>query len=288
MTKVPERSAKALAERAGSSERRTAGKPKGEYAIQAVTNAMRLLEAFEVEDELGVAELSRRLDLHKNNVFRLLATLEQGGYIEQNRASERYRLGVRCLELGQAFARRRDLLRCARPILCELVDCVDETAHLGVFQDGEVVHVEGEQPRQLVVTSLRVGSRLPAYCTALGKVLLAFGEEERRTAYEREFIDAGLPARTAHSIVDRDKFFEHLRSVALQGYALDLDECEVGLHCVAAPVHEGNGILCAAVSVSGPSFRLSESRLLRDTAPVVMAAAERLSRALGAPPRRQA
>jgi DNA-binding MarR family transcriptional regulator len=85
-------------------------KPKGEYAIQTVVNAMRLLEAFRDEEELGVTELSRRLSLHKNNVFRLLATLEQQGYIEQSTASDRYRLGVESLELGQAFLRGRTLL----------------------------------------------------------------------------------------------------------------------------------------------------------------------------------
>ena len=89
-------------------------KPKGDYAIQTVVNAMRLLEAFRDEEELGVTELSRRLSLHKNNVFRLLATLEQQGYIEQSAASDRYRLGVESLELGQAFLRGRTLLRRAR------------------------------------------------------------------------------------------------------------------------------------------------------------------------------
>ncbi len=118
-------------------------KPKGEYAIRTVVNAMRLLEAFRDEDELGVTEISRRLALHKNNVFRLLATLEQQGYIEQCSRSERYRLGVGSLELGQSFARSRTLLRCARGVLEELAHASRESSHLGVMRDFEVALVVG-------------------------------------------------------------------------------------------------------------------------------------------------
>ena len=92
-------------------------KPKSEYSIQTVSNALRVLEVFYEEHEIGVSELSRLLNLHKNNVFRLLATLEESGYIEQSEQSERYRLGVRCLELGRAYLRANSLLHCARPIL---------------------------------------------------------------------------------------------------------------------------------------------------------------------------
>ena len=159
-------------------------KPKGEYAIQTVINAMRLLEAFRDEEELGVTELSRRLALHKNNVFRLLATLEQEGYIEQRADTERYRLGVRVLELGCAYARNRSLLCNAEPVLEALALETGETCHLGVLRDFEVVHVRGRQTERAVMCGLREGKRLPAHCTALGKVLLGCGSEALRQAYD--------------------------------------------------------------------------------------------------------
>lgn len=265
-----------------STRTRARGKPKSDYSIQTVTNALRLLEAFRHDDELGVAELSRRLDLHKNNVFRLLATLEQSGYIDQNAETERYRLGVRCLELGQAYAREHGLVRCARPLLGELVEQVGETAHLGVLTDFEVAHLAGAQPRQLVVTSLRVGSRLPAYCTALGKMLLAGADPAVRESYDRQYASAGaLEPRAEATIVDQHKFFEHLSTVAVQGYALDLQECEDGLHCAAAPVHGADGRIEGALSVSGPAFRLTHDCLVRDVVPALTDAADRLSRTLG-------
>jgi DNA-binding IclR family transcriptional regulator len=257
-------------------------KPKSDYSIQTVGNALRLLEAFHEEDEIGVSELARRLDLHKNNVFRLLATLEEGGYIEQSPESDRYRLGTRCLELGRAFSHGHSLLHRARPILEGLAASLDETVHLGVLRDFEVVHLDGEQARQLVLTASRIGERLPAHCTALGKVLLGCADESVRETFDREWVSTGgLVRSTDATICDRHKFFEHLRSVAVQGFAVDIEECEVGLRCAASPVFDATGQPVAALSASGPAFRLDEQRLLGEVVPALGAATERLSRELG-------
>ena len=256
-------------------------KPKGEYAIQTVTNALRLLEEFQDAEELGVTHLSRRLDLHKNNVFRLLATLEQRGYVDQSPETERYRLGVRTLELGRAFTRSRSLLQRARPILRALAGALGESAHLGVLRGFEVVHLDGAAPDRLVLSRVRVGWRLPAHCTALGKALLGCAPESVREAFDRTVVADGLERRTPATIADRDKFFEHLRTVAVQGFAVDAEECEEGLCCVAAPVYDGEGDLVAALSVSGPAFRLDGDGLLREVAVKVTQVADRLSRDLG-------
>ena len=255
---------------------------KSDYVIQTVTNALRVLEAFRDKDELGVTELSRRLRLHKNNVFRLLATLESKGYVQQCADSDRYQLGVRCLELGYTYGRSGGLLRHARHILEGLVRATGETAHLGALRDFEVTHLDGEQPDQLVLTGLRVGRRLPVHCTALGKVLLGFGDRLLQERFDRLCAaDGTLGARTAATITDRDKFFEHLRSVASQGFALDLEESETGLCCAAAPVFDASGRLVAALSVSGPAFRMSRDTLLDRIVPVLLSSANDLSKQLG-------
>jgi DNA-binding IclR family transcriptional regulator len=257
-------------------------KPKGEYAIQAVVNAMRLLETFRDEEEQGVTALARRLDLHKNNVFRLLATLEQLGYIEQCTDSDRYRLGVRSLELGQSFGRGRNLLRRAAALLDGLAATCGETAHLAVLRNHQVVHLDGRPAARLVLTGTRVGQSLPAHCTAPGKVLLGFSPPEVREAFDRDVVAGGtLPRLTPATIDDPAKFFEHLRGVANRGYALDLGECEPGVCCAAAPVLDADGRLVAALSVSAPSFRTSEARLLDEIVPQVVRAGEQLSRELG-------
>jgi IclR family KDG regulon transcriptional repressor len=271
-------------------------KPKSDYTIQTVCNALRLLEVFNDEAELGVSELSRRLDLHKNNVFRLLATLELGGYVEQSPQTDRYRLGVRCLELGRSYSRSHTLNERCRPVLQGLVDRLGETAHLGVLHrdthvgaddsvvshEFSVVHLEGIQPDGLLVTGSRVGKRLPVHCSALGKALLACGDSGTREAFDRDVVSReGLVAHTAATLTDGHKLFDELRTVAGQGFALDLGECADGLHCAAAPVYGDGGRVVAAISVSGPSVRLSEASLHNVVLPVLSESAAALSAALG-------
>jgi IclR family KDG regulon transcriptional repressor len=256
-------------------------KPKSDYSIQTVSNALRLLEVFYEEPELGVSELSRRLGLPKNNVFRLLATLELGGYVEQSRVNDEYRLGVRCLELGRAYARSHTLVERARPFLTDLVAELGETAHLGILRDFQVVHLDGVQPKRLLVTSSRVGQRLSVHCSALGKVLIGCADPALRQAYHESVLASGLEAVTPETVVDATKLSDQLRMVGGQGYALDFGECEVGLNCAAAPVYGDAGDVVAALSVSGPAFRLTEDTLHDSVLPGLTAAARRLSESLG-------
>jgi IclR family KDG regulon transcriptional repressor len=149
----------------------------------------------------------------------------------------------------------------------------------------EVVHVDAQVSPRPVLTPSRVGQRLPVHCTALGKILLGLASECCRQAYDQKVV-AGreLPPRTRATIVDPTKFFEHIRTAAGQGYALDLEECEEGLSCAAVPVYDRTGLAVAALSVSGPSFRLGTDELLRNIVPKVTASADRLSRDLGFAP----
>jgi IclR family KDG regulon transcriptional repressor len=257
-------------------------KDKSEYTIQTVANALRLLEEFHGEEDLGVTELSKRLVLHKNNVFRLLATLEQRGYIEQRSETDRYGLGPGCLALGQSFLNSRDLLRRARPNLVGLAQDTGESVNLGVMKGFEVVHLDGVASSELVGSPSRIGVELPIHCTALGKVLLACSHERVRENFDRSLEPhAELERKTRRTIVDRSKFFEHIRTVAVQGHAFDLEECALGLTCAAVPVFDARGEVVAAISVSGPSFRLRERTLLDRILPPLTAAADRLSRDLG-------
>src|SRR5512144_27159 len=154
-------------------------KEKSEYIIQAVSHALDLLEQFHDDvDELGVTELSKRLKLHKNNVFRLLATLESRGYIEQNRATENYRLGIKCLQLGQSYVQHMGLLRQARPIMVDLVRQVRETVYLAVLRRAAMVPVDVVEVDRPVRIVSQLGEALPLHCTAAGKAYLAFEQED--------------------------------------------------------------------------------------------------------------
>lgn len=256
-----------------------AKKEKSEYIIQAVSHALDLLEQFHGEvDELGVTELSKRLKLHKNNVFRLLATLESRGYIEQNRATENYRLGLKSLELGQTFIKQMGLLRQAKPILEKLVGACNETSYVAIFKDGYIVYLDVVETDLTVRVVSRVGSRLPAYCTASGKVHLAHMSDEE--------VDALLPGKelrayTPNTMVDRDKLKQELRKVAEAGYAIDDEEVDVGVRCIAAPIRDYTRRIVGAVSISGPAMRFSDERLEKELIPLAIQAGEELSTRLG-------
>jgi DNA-binding IclR family transcriptional regulator len=255
---------------------------KSEYAIQTVTNALRVLDVFEADEEIGVTELARRLHLHKNNVFRLLATLEDKGWVEQSADSERYRLGSACLRLARNYARTHGLTRWGRGALERLARETGETAHLGVLRDFEVVHLDGEQAPGLLVSGVRTGTRMPCHSTALGKVLLGCGPAGTLERYDLQVAARGLDAFTPETIADRDKLLEHLHRVAAQGWALDLEETSPGVACAAAPVLDASGRTVGALSVSGPVTRLDRDALEGRLAPAVVAAANGLSRQLGA------
>jgi len=254
-------------------------KEKTEYVIQAVYHALDLLEQFRDDvDELGVTELSKRLKLHKNNVFRLLATLESRNYIEQNKVTENYRLGLKTLELGQTFIKQMGLLRQARPVLERLVKECNETTYVAILKDLQIVYLDVVETDMTVRVVPRVGTQLPAYCTAAGKVQIAHltdGELEN-------FLPAkGLKRFTPSTITDRNELKKQLKTIAEQGYAIDDEELDIGVRCIGAPIRDYTRRIIGAVSISGPSMRLTEERMEKELIPIVKKAAEEISSKLG-------
>jgi IclR family KDG regulon transcriptional repressor len=251
---------------------------KSNYIIQSVFHALDVLEQF-VEDteELGVTDLSKRLKLHKNNVFRLLATLESRGYIEQNRTTENYRLGVRCLQLGQSYVRHMGLLRQAVPILTELVRQARETAYLGVLRRGGIVPVQVVEADRPVRIVSQIGEVLPLHCTAAGKVLLtAQTEEELRT-----LLPDTLQKFTERTPVDRSTLQQQLKTIASNGYAIDMGEHLDDVRAVAAPVRDYASTVVGALALVGPAYRFQAERIDKELAPLVVKAARDLSGRLG-------
>ena len=247
-----------------------AKREKDSYVIQSVTNALNLLEEFKGDrDELGVTELSKRLNLHKNNIFRLLATLEAKGYIEQNKATENYWLGVKSLELGQTFIKQLGLVRQAKPFLEEIVKECNEMAYIGTIRQNSVVYLHVEEADQTVKVANRVGWRLPIHCTGIGKAQIAYASEEE------------LERFTSNTTIDRVEFIKHLKEIAKRGYALDNEEYNLGVRCVGVPVRDYTGRVVGGISVSGPSFRMTDEILKEKIIPVVREAGEKVSKRLG-------
>lgn len=251
---------------------------KSNYIIRSVAHALDVIEEFYGDaDELGVTDLSKRLKLHKNNIFRLLATLESRGYIEQNKATENYRLGVRSLQLGQAYVGRMGLLRQARPIMEALVKQCRESSYVAVVRRGGMVpldSVDADQPVRLVS---QIGELLPLHCTAPGKVHLAFESEDEL----KSRLSDGLKKYTPSTITERPALVQQLRAVTEKGYAVDTGEYVEDVRSIAAPIKDYTGRVVGALAVSGPAYRLTNDRLQKEMAPLVVKAGAELSSRLG-------
>lgn len=226
--------------------------------VQSVDRALGILELLaEGGAELGVTEIGRRLGVHKATASRLLATLAEHGLVERNPLSDKYRLGFGLVRLAGAAVGGLDLVQQARPTLRRLADRTGETVNLAVLDGDEVVNIDQVTGSREVVHVNWVGKRTPLHCTSNGKVLLAHLPQEERV----RLLARPLPRLTAHTIVDPQALEEQLAEARGRGFAFTLEELEVGLNAVAAPVRGGDGSVVAAVSVAGPAYRVTAERI---------------------------
>jgi DNA-binding IclR family transcriptional regulator len=253
-------------------------KAKSDYLIQSVSRALDILEAFTVkEGALGVTELSCKLRLHKNNVFRLLATLETRGYVEQDKERGTYRLGIKLYEVASVFLHHLDIRRQARPVLPSVARELNETVYLAVRQGASVVYVEGAETEEPIRVVTRLGARLPAHATAAGKAISAFLSREKFD----ELFSQTLVALTNKTITDREALFSRLVRVADDGYAVGDEEETAGVRSVAAPVWDLTKQVAGAVECVAPAFRMGDERI-QTIVPQLLAAAREISVRLGA------
>lgn len=254
-------------------------KSKKEYVIQSVVHALDLLEAFKGEnDELGVTELSKKLGLHKNNVFRLLATLELRGYIEQDKQTGNYKLGVKVLELGQQFVKHLGLLRQAHPVMRYILSKCNENVYISVLRGASCVYIDGLEANQVVKVTSRIGNRLPLHATASGKILLAYEQEDEVSKY---FPSEELKRFTDFTITSRSAFLQVLKEVRKSGYAMDSEELDLGVRCVAAPIRDYTRKVVGAVSISAPSIRMNDEKIQNFYIPLIVEAGKEISHRLG-------
>ncbi len=243
---------------------------------------MRLLEALAQEKELGVTDLAGRAGIHKSTVFRFLNSLKELGYVRQNNANEKYSLTLKLFELGSRVLGRMELWEQANPILEQLAEKTHETIHLAVLDEDSLVYlgkIESTQALRVSMSS-RVGQSAPTHCTGVGKLLLAYAPPEQ---VERILKREGLRRFTEHTITVRSLLAKELDNIRQNGFAIDDEEHEVGVRCVAAPVRSRHGTTIAALSISMPSARLTDGEIPRYRE-YVTEAAEQISRRIGALP----
>jgi DNA-binding IclR family transcriptional regulator len=230
---------------------------------------------------VSIKELSSGLNLPKGTIHRILSSLSYFGYIRQDAVTKNYSLGLKLIELASLLSGQLDLRRVAEPILRELAETTGETAYMVVLDGSEVVYIEKIESQQLtggLKMASKVGSRNPLHSCAVGKTLLSFFPEQE---LDRLIRKKGLPRRTGNTITNPERLKAQLRVVRAQGYAVDDEENEEGIRCLAAPVFDEKGRPVAAISVSGPAVRVTK-RIIQDVfRKEVMKAASEISRRLG-------
>jgi len=230
---------------------------KPNYPIKVLNKTFSILEVLlQQGSAMNMTEISKKLDLYPSTTHRILDTLKYWGYVEQDSHTQKYQLGLKALELGMAKLHQMDLVREATPYLKELVNQCNETAHLGVLEKGEVLYLAKEESSQTIRMISYVGKRAPLHCTALGKVLLAYLSTEERKKILGEKV---LPRLTENTITDKRELEKELDKVKEQGFALDREENEKDVRCVAAPIRNYQGKVIAALSISSPIFRIDKN-----------------------------
>ena len=245
--------------------------------LSSVGSAIQLLKAFSEERvDLGISELSRRLGVAKSTVHRLAATLAAEGLLEQDRETEKYRLGIALFRLGALVRRRMDISSQGRPYLYELREKTNETVHLAILDGTEIMYVYNLESTQAIRMRSDLGVRKPAYCTAEGQAILAFQPQAVLDAV----IVQGLSPRTPQTITDPAKLIKALAVVRQRGCAIEDEESEIGMRGISAPIRNDAGEVVAAVGLAGPVTRLSK-KAITTFIPHVIETADLVSRRLG-------
>jgi DNA-binding IclR family transcriptional regulator len=244
--------------------------------VQSVERALTILDILARCGEAGVTAIAGELGVHKSTAFRLVTTLEQGGLVEQSEDRGKYRLGMGVLRLAGATTARLDVVQEARPICRRLATATGETVNVAVLSGRAALYLDQVAGSSSLQSHNWVGQHIPLHATSNGKVLLSGLARDELD----DVLDTDLPSFTAATVTDRAAFLAELDAVRERGYATAVDELETGLTAVAAPIRNAHGDVVAALSVSGPTFRLDDAALAA-AVPELLAAAGEVSFRLG-------
>ncbi len=232
------------------------------YRIKSIERALHTLQLFDGNrTKISLGELSEELGVHKSTAYRIAVTLTEEGFLRWDNRSGTYRLGLKILGLGANLIQNMELRSQARPHLKKLHEDLGETVNLGVLDDGEVVYIDKIEGKRSIKLYSEVGKRAPCHCTALGKALLSgASRKEIKAIVEKK----GLKRFTPNTIVTTNDFLEHLEEVKNKGYAVDQEEHEPLVYCVAAPIRDYSGKITAALSTTSIMKDFEENILRRN------------------------
>ncbi len=227
--------------------------------IRAVERALDVLLCFSRQTpELSMTQIAEQVGIHKSTAHRLLATLEEKQFVERDKSTGAYRLGISLLQMAYLTLQRNDLRNVAARYLRQLSEQYRETVNLAILNGPDVIYLDVVESPQRVKLAAATGQRLPAFCTASGKAILAFSPIE----LVQQVLEHGMPRYTQNTLVSLDSFFENMNQTRERGFALSLQEFEEGINAIAVPILDNRNQPIASVAVAGPSYRLTQERMI--------------------------
>lgn len=228
--------------------------------VQSIDRAANVLECFtKSKAELSLGEISEMLDINKSTLHGIISTLKDHDLIAQDVKTQKYRLGLGLLKFGAFVSESMDINKIAEPILTKLCNQLNETVHMCVLDNKDVVYIAKKESEQSIRIITNIGARIPAYCTGVGKAILAYKSDQTISNHLPE----KLESMTENTITDITSLKEELIRTKNQGYSIDNEEYVKGLFCIAAPIFDQNGDVKYAISTSGPTMRMTEEKVER-------------------------
>ncbi len=228
------------------------------YSLKVLQKAMKILNLYDAKGKaLSLTEINDLLSFNKASTFRIIKNLEGAGYLVRDPGSMKFKLGPKLFQLGSLAEPGSDIARIARPFLQKLNERCGETVHLATLLNGEALYLDKIEGKKTIRVITRTGTRLHAHCSGVGKVLLSGLSNEDLT---RLINEKGLIRFTDNTITDVNVLTKELANIRRNGYAVDNEEVEVGLKCVAAPIRDSEGKIVAALSISAPTERFHTFR----------------------------
>jgi len=255
------------------------GPGRKEQILDSVLRTFTIVELLAKEGELGVTQIAEEAAMDKSSVYRILATLKRIGYVCQNPSNQKYSNTSKFSRLGSPSIELGDLRDRAHPVLAAMAEEAGEAASLGVLEGREILYIDTIQCSGLIRVNLPIGQKLPAYCSALGKAILAFMPESEVMDL---FGDVPFKKATPSTVASCEALLPELRVVRTEGFARDMEESNPELSCLGAPIFGADGEVLAGISISFPRFRYPEQdKAERKMVPLLLRAATSISRDLG-------
>lgn len=223
--------------------------------VQSVSRALSIINCFKDSPEMGISEISAAMDLNKSTVFGLVNTLTSFGYLEQVESTKKYRLGITLFELGNMVLSRIDIRNETKEMCSSLAEKYRATVHIATHSDGQVVYIDKIDIDDSLITASKVGKRAPMYCSGVGKAMLAFLPKEYFEKYVAKY---PLKRMTPNTITNKKELLSELETIRKTRIALDREEIEPGLSCIASPILQKDGFPEISVSLSFPYGRINE------------------------------